>query len=221
MPSQEDPVIESARLVIRPLGLDDAPRLQAVFEATPDHFAVVAGQEGATPESAAHELREAAARPGREVALISLADGTDVGAMGWWAAHPEPDVALLGMILVSPAHRGTGVAREALAALEGRLAARGIRRLRTAFQRRRLAIHPVVRALLRELGEPLVSSTLLLPGHDQPMTDGWSIKEELDHVVDAVLDSGDCGTEPTTVVDWSDGSPEVVRTGAGDATRFS
>lgn len=147
VPSQEDPVIQSARLVIRPLGPDDAPRLQAVFEATPDHFAVVAGQEGAAPESAAHELREAAARPGREVALISLADGNDAGALGWWAAHPEPDVALLGMILVVPAHRGAGVAREALAALEGRLAAQGIRRLRTAFQRRRLAIHPVVKAL--------------------------------------------------------------------------
>ncbi|HLL83711.1 MAG TPA: GNAT family N-acetyltransferase [Longimicrobium sp.] len=146
VPSHEDPVIRSARLVIRPLGLDDAPRLQAVFEATPDHFAVVAGQ-AATPESAAHELRESAARPGREVALISLADGTDAGALGWWAAHPEPDVALLGMILVAPAHRGAGVAREALSALEARLAAQGIRRLRTAFQRRRLAIHPVVKAL--------------------------------------------------------------------------
>jgi tRNA A37 threonylcarbamoyladenosine synthetase subunit TsaC/SUA5/YrdC len=52
------------------------------------------------------------------------------------------------------------------------------------------------------------------------MTDGWSIKEELDHVVDAVLDSGDCGTEPTTVVDWSQGWPEVVRVGAGPVDRF-
>ncbi len=84
----------------------------------------------------------------------------------------------------------------------------------------RIPDHPVVRALLRELGTPLVSSTLLLPGHDEPMTDGWSIKEELDHVVDAVLDSGDCGTEPTTVVDWSEGAPEVVRVGAGDVSRF-
>jgi tRNA A37 threonylcarbamoyladenosine synthetase subunit TsaC/SUA5/YrdC len=52
------------------------------------------------------------------------------------------------------------------------------------------------------------------------MTDGWSIKEELDHVVDAVLDSGDCGTDPTTVVDWSQGHPEVVRVGAGPVDRF-
>jgi tRNA threonylcarbamoyl adenosine modification protein (Sua5/YciO/YrdC/YwlC family) len=84
----------------------------------------------------------------------------------------------------------------------------------------RIPDHPFVRALLRELGEPLVSSTLLLPGHEQPMTDGWSIKEELDHVVDAVVDAGDCGTEPTTVVDWSEGYPEVVRKGAGDPAPF-
>lgn len=84
----------------------------------------------------------------------------------------------------------------------------------------RIPDHPVVRALLRELGTPLVSSTLLLPGADQPMTDGWSIKEALDDQVDAVLDAGDCGTEPTTVVDWSEGFPEVVRTGAGDTARF-
>ena len=84
----------------------------------------------------------------------------------------------------------------------------------------RIPDHPVVRALLQELGEPLLSSTLLLPGHEDPMTDGWSIKEELDHVVDAVLDSGDCGLQPTTVVDWSEDVPEVVRVGAGDPSRF-
>ena len=85
----------------------------------------------------------------------------------------------------------------------------------------RIPDHPVPRALLRRLGAPLLSSTLLLPGHELPMTDGWSIKDELDHVVDAVLDSGDCGTEPTTVVDWSQGWPEVVRVGAGPVDRFA
>ncbi|KQX61685.1 L-threonylcarbamoyladenylate synthase [Angustibacter sp. Root456] len=85
----------------------------------------------------------------------------------------------------------------------------------------RIPDHPVVRALLRELGEPMLSSTLLLPDHDDPMTDGWQIKEELDHVVDAVIDAGDCGVEPTTVVDWSEGYPEVVRVGAGDPSRFA
>ena len=85
----------------------------------------------------------------------------------------------------------------------------------------RIPDHPVTQALLRELGEPLLSSTLLLPEHEDPLTDGWQIKEELDHVVDVVLDAGACGTEPTTVVDWSEGYPEVVRVGAGDPGRFA
>lgn len=85
----------------------------------------------------------------------------------------------------------------------------------------RIPDHPVAQALVRALGEPLLSSTLLLPGQDEPMTDGWLVKEELDHVVDAVVDGGDCGTVPTTVVDWSDGYPEVLRLGAGDPSRFA
>ncbi len=79
----------------------------------------------------------------------------------------------------------------------------------------------VVHALLAELGEPLVSSTLLLPGRAEPLTDGWEVKEELDSLVDAVIDAGECGTEPTTVVDWSVDYPEVVRVGAGDPGRFA
>ncbi|MCK9793620.1 L-threonylcarbamoyladenylate synthase [Isoptericola sp. 4D.3] len=78
----------------------------------------------------------------------------------------------------------------------------------------------VVQALLRELGEPLLSSTLILPGAEQPLTDGWQVKEELDHVVDAVVDGGEVLAEPTTVVDWSEGYPDVVRLGAGDPARF-
>lgn len=84
----------------------------------------------------------------------------------------------------------------------------------------RIPEHKVVHALLQRLGEPLLSSTLILPGEDDPMTDGWTVKEELDHVLDAVLDSGDTGSSPTTVVDFSDGAPEVVRYGAGDASAF-
>ncbi|MFF3063672.1 L-threonylcarbamoyladenylate synthase [Oerskovia sp. NPDC057915] len=84
----------------------------------------------------------------------------------------------------------------------------------------RIPDHAVTQAVLRALGEPLLSSTLLLPGEDEPMTQGWEIKEALDHQVDAVVDSGDCGTEPTTVVDFSSGVAEVVRVGAGDPTRF-
>jgi tRNA threonylcarbamoyl adenosine modification protein (Sua5/YciO/YrdC/YwlC family) len=84
----------------------------------------------------------------------------------------------------------------------------------------RIPDHPVALALVRELGEPLLSSTLLLPGSEDPMTDGWQVKEELDGAVDVVLDAGDCGTVPTTVVDYSSGVPEVVRVGAGDPRRF-
>jgi tRNA A37 threonylcarbamoyladenosine synthetase subunit TsaC/SUA5/YrdC len=59
-----------------------------------------------------------------------------------------------------------------------------------------------------------------MPDDDEPMTVGWDIKERLDHLVDAVVDSGDCGLEPTTVVVLTDNEPEVVRVGAGDPSRF-
>jgi tRNA threonylcarbamoyl adenosine modification protein (Sua5/YciO/YrdC/YwlC family) len=85
----------------------------------------------------------------------------------------------------------------------------------------RIPRHAVTQALLAELGEPLVSSTVLLPGDDEPMTQAWAIKDRLDHLVDAVLDSGDCGLEPTTVVDLSGGEPEILRVGAGDPARFA
>ncbi|HEX8628899.1 MAG TPA: L-threonylcarbamoyladenylate synthase [Catenuloplanes sp.] len=84
----------------------------------------------------------------------------------------------------------------------------------------RIPRHTITQALLAELGEPLLSSTLLLPGDEEPMTQGWEIKERLDHQVDAVLDGGECGTEPTTVVDLSQDEPEIIRRGAGDPTRF-
>ncbi len=84
----------------------------------------------------------------------------------------------------------------------------------------RIPEHPVVQALLRELGEPILSSTLLLPGVEEPLTDGWAIKEELDHVVDVVIDAGEVTAEPTTVIDFSDGPAEVIRVGSGDPTRF-
>jgi tRNA threonylcarbamoyl adenosine modification protein (Sua5/YciO/YrdC/YwlC family) len=84
----------------------------------------------------------------------------------------------------------------------------------------RIPRHVVTQALLTELGEPLVSSTVLLPGDAEPMTQAWDIKDRLDHLVDGVLDSGDCGLEPTTVVDLSGSAPEVLRVGAGDPARF-
>jgi len=84
----------------------------------------------------------------------------------------------------------------------------------------RIPDHTVARAIVTELGEPLLSSTLLLPDSEDPMTQGWEIKERLDHVIDAVVDSGDCGVEPTTVIDLSGDAPEVLRVGAGDPGRF-
>jgi tRNA threonylcarbamoyl adenosine modification protein (Sua5/YciO/YrdC/YwlC family) len=84
----------------------------------------------------------------------------------------------------------------------------------------RVPDHAVTQALLAELGEPLLSSTLLLPHEAEPLTEGWQIRERLDHQLDAVVDAGSCGTEPTTVVDLSGDEPEILRRGAGDPSRF-
>lgn len=84
----------------------------------------------------------------------------------------------------------------------------------------RIPRHATVAALLSELGEPLVSSTLLLGDEAEPMTEGWLVKEELDQFVDAVIDSGDCGSEPTTVVDLSGHEVQVLRVGAGSIEPF-
>ncbi len=84
----------------------------------------------------------------------------------------------------------------------------------------RIPQHRTVRALLEALGAPMLSSTLLLPGHAESPTDGWTIKELLDNDVDAVLDSGDVVAEPTTVVDMTSGEPVVLRVGAGDPSPF-
>jgi tRNA threonylcarbamoyl adenosine modification protein (Sua5/YciO/YrdC/YwlC family) len=84
----------------------------------------------------------------------------------------------------------------------------------------RIPHHAVCQALLGELGEPMLTSTLILPGETEPRALGWEIKEELDLVVDVVVEAGETPAEPTTVVDWSTGYPEVVRRGAGDPARF-
>ncbi len=84
----------------------------------------------------------------------------------------------------------------------------------------RIPDHPVVQALLEELGEPMLSSTLILPGETEPRTMGWEVKEDLDHQVDIVVEAGETPAEPTTVVDFSGGAPEVIRRGAGDPSRF-
>jgi tRNA threonylcarbamoyl adenosine modification protein (Sua5/YciO/YrdC/YwlC family) len=79
----------------------------------------------------------------------------------------------------------------------------------------RVPDHPVAQALLDELGEPLMSSTLILPGKDMPETDANDIREILEHDVDLVIDGGHCGVEPTTVVELVDGVAQVVRQGRG------
>ncbi|WP_131104806.1 L-threonylcarbamoyladenylate synthase [Ornithinimicrobium sufpigmenti] len=84
----------------------------------------------------------------------------------------------------------------------------------------RIPNSPIAHALLAEMGEPLLTSTLLLPGEDEPLGYGWEVKERLDHVVDVVVDGDQTGCEPTTVVDFSAGEVEVVRQGAGDPTPF-
>src|ERR1700678_3854379 len=79
----------------------------------------------------------------------------------------------------------------------------------------RVPDHIVPRMLLTELGEPLMSSTLLLPGDELPLTDGEQIRARLEHQLDAILDGGHCGIEPTTVVDLAVSPPVVVREGKG------
>lgn len=79
----------------------------------------------------------------------------------------------------------------------------------------RVPDHPVVSALLAGLGEPILSSTLILQGDDLPLADGEAIRERLALQVDMILDAGSCGLEPTTVVDLTAVAPVVVRKGKG------
>ncbi|WP_248580694.1 L-threonylcarbamoyladenylate synthase [Nocardioides sp. InS609-2] len=84
----------------------------------------------------------------------------------------------------------------------------------------RIPDHVVVSAILEQLGEPILTSTLILPGEEEARTIGWEIKEDLDHQVDIVVEAGETPAQPTTVIDWSEGVPEVLRLGAGDPSRF-
>lgn len=84
----------------------------------------------------------------------------------------------------------------------------------------RIPEHRITQAILAELGEPLLSTTLLLPEDEEPLGVGWDVKERLDHQVDLVVDGDVTGSEPTTVIDFSGGTPEVVRVGAGDTSPF-
>ena len=80
----------------------------------------------------------------------------------------------------------------------------------------RVPEHPVTHALLTELNEPLLSSTLMLPGDENPLNDAEAIRARLEHEVDLILDGGTCGIEPTTVIDLSGPEPILIRKGKGD-----
>jgi tRNA threonylcarbamoyl adenosine modification protein (Sua5/YciO/YrdC/YwlC family) len=81
----------------------------------------------------------------------------------------------------------------------------------------RVPDHPIALALLDELSEPIMSSTLILAGESVPMTDPEDMRARLQHHVDLVIDGESCGFEPTTVIDFQQGSPEIIRQGRGDA----
>jgi tRNA threonylcarbamoyl adenosine modification protein (Sua5/YciO/YrdC/YwlC family) len=85
----------------------------------------------------------------------------------------------------------------------------------------RIPGHPVAHALLAELGEPMLSATLLLPGESAPMADAAEIRQRLEHQLDLVIDGGACGIEPSTVIDLTEDTPRVVREGRGSLAPFA
>mgnify|MGYP001813863140 CR=1 FL=1 len=84
----------------------------------------------------------------------------------------------------------------------------------------RVPDHRLVRDMLESLGEPIMSSTLSLPGDDMPQTDPFEIERLIGHQIDAIIDAGPTGIEPTSVVDLSSGPAEVLRVGRGDVSGF-
>lgn len=84
----------------------------------------------------------------------------------------------------------------------------------------RIPDHPVVLALLEELGEPLLSSTLILPEDEFPLNDAEEIRERLEHQVELIMDAGSCGIEMTTVIDLTTDVPELIRPGKGSLEPF-
>lgn len=84
----------------------------------------------------------------------------------------------------------------------------------------RIPDHPVALALLEALGEPLLTTTLQLPGDETPLTEGWEIQDRLDDQLELILDGGHCGIEPTTVIDLTASAPALVRAGRGPLAPF-
>ena len=85
----------------------------------------------------------------------------------------------------------------------------------------RVPDHPIALQLCEELGQPLMSSTLILPNRDEPLSDPQEMKDLLQHEVDLVIDGGYCGIEATTVIDFVSSSPTILRQGKGDASWLS
>ena len=137
----------TTRLTARRLGPGDEEALQRVFEQAGDYFRPITGRADPEPDAARREIQQSGQAPGRAVALLQRHDGEAVGALGWWEAHPEPEVALLGMLMVAEGARGAGLAREAVEGLETWLRARGIRTLRTGVGAHATAHHQLLRAL--------------------------------------------------------------------------
>ena len=84
----------------------------------------------------------------------------------------------------------------------------------------RIPDHPIALALLAELGEPLLSSTLILPEADEPLTDVDEIREHLESLVELIIEGGAVGVEPTTVIDLTDATPVLVRRGKGEVAHL-
>ncbi len=82
----------------------------------------------------------------------------------------------------------------------------------------RVPDHPIVHAMLDALGEPIMSSTLTLPGDDRPLTTAAEIEERIGHQIELIIDGGPTGIEPTSVIDLSGGSAEILRVGRGDVS---
>ena len=84
----------------------------------------------------------------------------------------------------------------------------------------RIPNHPIALALLEALNEPLLTTTLQLPGDEMPLTEGWEIQDRLEDQLELILDAGHCGTEPTTIIDLTGPTPELIRLGRGSLTPF-
>lgn len=85
----------------------------------------------------------------------------------------------------------------------------------------RVPDNPIALALLAELGEPIMTSSLLMPGEEYPMTDPYDMRGPLEHSVDLIIDGGYCGLDPTTVIDLTGDAPELIRQGKGDFAPFA